>query len=225
MLKRTSLIVLLSSCFSVANAQQIMCPGGTHFISIGDSINDVIAQCGQPQARKKIAAKHSQTKVAWYYELSQQAAGIRLGKDGIKASAGSVVNNRNNQLNGSGSQLAINSKTTQTRINSNGSVSITTLPQSTVRWRILFVGNKASEITQANPSSKYRRMICPHGNVDVGASMSTVSNLCGLPVFQQRLGGAATKAQPAHEQLTFQAHSYLPAHTLTFVKGKLVAAH
>jgi len=57
--------VLLASVTLPIYAQQMQCPGSTNFISVGDTIPQVVSQCGQPE--KTIQIKND--LVLWQYSF------------------------------------------------------------------------------------------------------------------------------------------------------------
>jgi hypothetical protein len=72
---RTMITSVFLTFFSVTGlSQQIQCPGNTQFISVGDTIAQVVAQCGQP--KKTIDLKKN--LYAWTYHMITVAE-TRLG--------------------------------------------------------------------------------------------------------------------------------------------------
>jgi len=67
MKKVISLLAVIILLFSTASvfAQQIQCPGNTNFVNVGDTIDQIVSQCGHPQ--KTIQLKKN--VYAWIYSL------------------------------------------------------------------------------------------------------------------------------------------------------------
>jgi len=65
LLKKISFAALFFSITVPCFAQKIQCPGSTKFVNTGNSIVQVVSQCGQPQRTEQI--KHE--LVEWHYSF------------------------------------------------------------------------------------------------------------------------------------------------------------
>ena len=63
--KKIGLAVFLSIMTLPSFAQQLQCPGSTKFDNVGDSVAQVVSQCGQPPRTEQI--KHE--LVEWHYSF------------------------------------------------------------------------------------------------------------------------------------------------------------
>ncbi len=210
-MKKTGMLLLLLIS-STGFADQFLCSTNMQYVYTGDTLDSVIAACGQPTETRLEQAPSSSNNanLIWYYQLAN-TNNMGTSNNGFTASAGQLL-----------------PPSPAVSLNSSG-LSLTTGTNTPVDLALLFNNGKVSSIQQSlnNTTQNTNSLSCANGNVQIGSSMSDVSAACGLPVFQKALNAAPTQNTSSAESsaatlLIYRPQSYLPPQIFVFKNGLLV---
>jgi hypothetical protein len=210
-MKKCWIFVALLSSVS-AYADQFLCATNMQYVYTGDTIDSVIAACGQPNDRIEQSSSNAAAgNLIWYYQMGGNSAltnAVGGNNSGLTVSAGQLVP--------PGAAVAINKS----------HLTITSTTQAPVNFGVVFNNGQVASIQQRgnnNASQEMQSFNCASGTIQVGSSMSDVSAACGLPIIQKNMSqqpAASVPTQPV-TLLVYKPQEYLPAQTLVFKNGLL----
>jgi len=225
---------ILMACLISSNsfADQFLCATNMQYVYTGDTVNSVIATCGQPDSVQTEVPASAQQKGAggnlvWYYQTAFSLGTMPGAPSMLRSPTGTVGGNPAAAV---AAAAAASSPVNLAVIFTNGQVSSIQQRSSLVEGSAPNAGADGQEI------GAYK---CQNGSIQVGAGMNDVANACGLPIFQRAMGQAPARSTAADNSpaattasstdsdspvtlLTYKPQDYLPAQVLMFKDGLLV---